>query len=232
MRIAQTSVSHPGACTCSALQGKEDKIAVVVGTITDDPRLNEVKKMTVVALRVTATARARIVKAGGEVLTFDQLALRAPTGSNTVLLRGPKNAREAYKHFGAAGVPNSQTKYVLLLLALRIHRDRLADVRVAAVVSQAQGRVQGPQIRACSWPSLSSWFCDPRRFPFSKPVCVSTSTHTTPITFLIVWSWRRTWVERRSIRLLRLVQNLGCEPTAAGNRPFARTQTPRLPLEP
>ena len=49
---------------------------------------------------VTETARAWIVKAGGECLTFDQLALRAPKGSNTVLLRGPKKAREVYKHFG------------------------------------------------------------------------------------------------------------------------------------
>lgn len=40
-------------------------------------------------------------------MTFDQLALVAPTGSNTVLLRGPKNSREAVKHFGAAGVPGS-----------------------------------------------------------------------------------------------------------------------------
>lgn len=45
------------------------------------------------------------------MLTFDQLALLAPTGSNTVLLRGPKNSREAVKHFGPApGVPHSTTK--------------------------------------------------------------------------------------------------------------------------
>jgi hypothetical protein len=56
--------------------------------------------MSICALRFTATARARIEKAGGECLTFDQLALRAPTGSKVVLLRGPKNAREAVKHFG------------------------------------------------------------------------------------------------------------------------------------
>ena len=53
-----------------------------------------------VALRFTSTARARIESAGGECLTLDQLALRAPTGSNTLLLRGPKNSREAVKHFG------------------------------------------------------------------------------------------------------------------------------------
>lgn len=44
--------------------------------------------------------RARIVKAGGECITFDQLALRSPKGSNTVLLRGAKNARESVSHFG------------------------------------------------------------------------------------------------------------------------------------
>ena len=42
----------------------------------------------VCALHVTDGARARILKAGGEIITFDQLALRAPKGSNTVLLQG------------------------------------------------------------------------------------------------------------------------------------------------
>ncbi|MCJ1416183.1 hypothetical protein MMC32_002518 [Xylographa parallela] len=78
----------------------EGKTIVVIGTITDDNRLLEVPKVSVAALRFTATARARIEKAGGECLTLDQLALRAPTGSNTLLLRGPKNSREAVKHFG------------------------------------------------------------------------------------------------------------------------------------
>ena len=73
---------------------------MVVGTITDDNRLLVVPKMSIAALRFTSTARARVEKAGGECLTMDQLALRAPTGANTLLLRGPKNAREAVKHFG------------------------------------------------------------------------------------------------------------------------------------
>lgn len=77
-----------------------DKTLVIIGTITDDNRLLTVPKLTVAALRFTATARARIEKAGGECLTLDQLALRAPTGANTLLLRGPKNSREAVKHFG------------------------------------------------------------------------------------------------------------------------------------
>lgn len=77
-----------------------NKTIVIIGTVTDDNRLLTVPKVSVAALRFTATARARILAAGGEVLTLDQLALRAPTGSNTLLLRGPKNSREAVKHFG------------------------------------------------------------------------------------------------------------------------------------
>merc|ERR1711998_77848 len=83
------------------MKGSEGKIAVLVGTITDDVRMYEVPKLKVCALRFTETARARIVAAGGECYTFDQLAVMCPTGSNTVLLRGPKNSREAVKHFGA-----------------------------------------------------------------------------------------------------------------------------------
>lgn len=89
------------------MKNKEDKIAVIVGTITNDDRLINVPKLTVAALRFTETARAAIVKAGGECITFDQLALRAPTGKNTVLLRGPKNAREAVAHFGHRTTSNN-----------------------------------------------------------------------------------------------------------------------------
>ncbi|KAF4121001.1 large subunit ribosomal protein L18e [Geosmithia morbida] len=86
----------------------EKRTIVVVGTVTDDNRLLTVPKVSVAALRFTATARARILAAGGETITLDQLALRAPTGSNTLILRGPKNAREAVRHFGFG--PHSHKK--------------------------------------------------------------------------------------------------------------------------
>jgi large subunit ribosomal protein L18e len=76
------------------------KTIVTVGTVLDDERLPTVPKLTVAALKFSTSARERIVAAGGECLTLDQLALRAPTGSNTVLLRGKRNNREAVKHFG------------------------------------------------------------------------------------------------------------------------------------
>ncbi|XP_068673228.1 large ribosomal subunit protein eL18-like [Montipora capricornis] len=89
----------------------EGKICVVVGAITDDLRIHEIPALKICALRVTDGARARILKAGGEVITFDQLALRAPKGNNTVFLQGPRSARESVKHFGPApGVPHSKTK--------------------------------------------------------------------------------------------------------------------------
>lgn len=77
------------------------KIVVAVATITDDVRLLEIPaNLTVAALKFTKTARARIVKAGGECITLDQLALRSPTGANTILLRGKTATRTATKYFG------------------------------------------------------------------------------------------------------------------------------------
>lgn len=110
----------------------EGKTIVIVGAITDDNRLLEVPKLSIAALRFTATARARIVAAGGECLTLDQLALRSPTGANTLLLRGPKNAREAVKHFGFG--PHKHKKpyveskgSVIIFLLLQCHTDLFLD---------------------------------------------------------------------------------------------------------
>lgn len=85
-------------------EGKLDRftsrIVAVVGTVTNDVRLTTVPTgLRIVALKFTNSARARIHKAGGETLTFDQLAQIAPTGTNVLLLRGPRD-REAKRHFG------------------------------------------------------------------------------------------------------------------------------------
>lgn len=92
-------------------ESRKDKIAVVVGTVLDDKRVFEVPKMKVCALRFAEGARERILKAGGEIITFDQLAVRSPRGNNTVLIQGSRNARVACKHFGLApGQPHSHTR--------------------------------------------------------------------------------------------------------------------------
>jgi large subunit ribosomal protein L18e len=102
-RIAKFTSSAEGKVT--------DKIIVLVGKVTDDIRMLDCPQgLKICALRFTDSARARILAAGGQCITFDQLALTAPTGSGTILLRGPKLAREAVKHFGAPGVPGSSAK--------------------------------------------------------------------------------------------------------------------------
>ena len=100
------------------LGAKADRTVVVVSTVTDDERVLDMPKVNVAALRFTESARARITKAGGKCLTLDELVMNAPTGTNTLLLRA-NTAREAKKHFGAAGrkghtkpycVPGSEKK--------------------------------------------------------------------------------------------------------------------------
>lgn len=122
-------------------EAQEGKIRAVVGTVTDDNRLLELPKLSICALRFTATARARIEKAGGECLTFDQLALRAPTGSNVLLLRGPKNAREAVKHFGF-GPHTDKVRNSISCSSWNLSLTNFTE---------AIRREQGPQVRACSW---------------------------------------------------------------------------------
>ncbi|EPQ13638.1 60S ribosomal protein L18 [Myotis brandtii] len=97
------------------LPGREGKTTVVVGTITDDVRIQEVPKLKICALcvssRARSHARSRILKAGGKILTFDQLALDSPKGCGTVLLSSSRKGHKVYRHFGKApGTPHSHTK--------------------------------------------------------------------------------------------------------------------------
>ena len=112
-RLYQSRTNRPPMSisrVAGLMKGKEEKVCVMVGTVTDDVRLLVVPKLTVCALRFTEGARSRIIAAGGTVLTFDQLAMQRPTGKNTVLLRGARKARKANRYFGAAGVPGSKTR--------------------------------------------------------------------------------------------------------------------------
>merc|ERR1712228_992363 len=129
-RVNRPPLSIKNIAKFLSRDGNEDKIAVVVSSVTDDVRFLEVPKMTICALRFTHTARARILQAGGECLTFDQLALRSPEGEGTLLLRGCKSHRESAKHFGSPGTPCSR---------------------------QAICAIQGPQVREGPWSSCVPW---------------------------------------------------------------------------
>ena len=96
------------------MKSNPEKVAVVVGSIVDDPRELEVPKLNVAALHVTDTARARIIKNGGKIYTLDQLALKQPKGQNAILLRGVRNTRKVVRHYGVPGRVGSKTMYVIV----------------------------------------------------------------------------------------------------------------------
>ena len=123
------------------VENLSSKVVVQVGTITDDVRQQEIPKLSVAALRFTKGARERILKAGGEVLTLDQLALRSPTGSNTVLLRGKRNTREAVKHFGMG--PHKHKKPFTTSKGRKV---RLSQPQLTSFSHSLKFLV-----RACSW---------------------------------------------------------------------------------
>jgi len=113
LRMSKTNRPPMGlARVARYMAGKEGKTAVIVGSVTDDIRLEGHKfpALKIVALRVTESARARITAAGGEIMTFDQLAMQSPTGSNTVLLRGRRTARVANRYFGTISQDNARPR--------------------------------------------------------------------------------------------------------------------------
>nr|XP_058908743.1 large ribosomal subunit protein eL18-like [Kogia breviceps] len=104
-------LSPPQRTRKMKLPGREGKTAVVVGIITDGVHVQEVPKPKVCSLQVSSCTQSLILKAGGKILTFDQLALDSPKGCGAVLLSGPRKGREVYRHFGKApGTPQSHTK--------------------------------------------------------------------------------------------------------------------------
>eukprot|EP01120_Amphizonella_sp_Union-15-10_P002124 TRINITY_DN1227_c0_g3_i1.p1 TRINITY_DN1227_c0_g3~~TRINITY_DN1227_c0_g3_i1.p1 ORF type:complete len:190 (+),score=30.89 TRINITY_DN1227_c0_g3_i1:19-588(+) len=80
-------------------KAKDSDIAVVVATVVNDDRLFDFPRRIVCALKFSEAARQRIEKAGGRCLTFDQLAIERPTGSNCLLLSSSRFGTEAYSHF-------------------------------------------------------------------------------------------------------------------------------------
>nr|XP_045238552.1 60S ribosomal protein L18-like [Macaca fascicularis] len=110
------------------LPGWENKTAMVVGTITDDVRVQEVPKLKVCALRVTSLACSRIIRAGGKIFAFDQLALDSPKGCGTVLLSGPRKGRKMNLHFSKApGTPPSHAKPYVRSKGRKFERARCAQ---------------------------------------------------------------------------------------------------------
>jgi len=114
------------------------KTIVIVGSVTDDKRIFAVPNLKICALRFTESARARIVKAGGTIMTFEQLAIESPLGQGTVLMQGRRKAREANKHFGAPGLPNTHAKPFVREKRLFMSRQNRPAISLARIVRQCK----------------------------------------------------------------------------------------------
>ena len=82
------------------LPGQEGSPAV--GTITADVHVQKVPKLKVCILCVSSPTGSCILKAGDQTLSLDQLALDSPNGCDTILLSGPHEGAEVYRHFSKA----------------------------------------------------------------------------------------------------------------------------------
>ncbi len=63
---------------------KEGDVVIVPGSVLGAGKLEH--KVTVAAWKVSETARKKIVEAGGEVLTIEELIERNPKGSGVVIM--------------------------------------------------------------------------------------------------------------------------------------------------
>lgn len=76
------------------------------------------------ALNVTERARARILKSGGQIITFDQLALKSPKGQNTVLMQGMKTPETVSYYIVVAVLFNDEnfgiTNWKLMKISMRL----------------------------------------------------------------------------------------------------------------
>jgi len=94
-RRNQASISLSGIVRYGMKERK--KIIVIVGKVLNDERISIVPKLSLCTLKISESAKKRIIEAGGNIFTFDKFAMKFPTGKNSVLLRGSKTCTKKIK---------------------------------------------------------------------------------------------------------------------------------------
>ena len=61
-----------------------------------------------ICLKTSSTLRERIIKAGGEVYTFENLFKVSPKLEDCVLIKSDRTQRKSYKYFGSPGEKGSE----------------------------------------------------------------------------------------------------------------------------
>lgn len=76
-----------------------DKIIVVVGKILNDEKMTNMPVMHVCSLKITESAKKKVVGAGGSFITFDQLAYNNPRGNRVFLVKKPNRSKKTTKRY-------------------------------------------------------------------------------------------------------------------------------------
>ncbi|KAF6134822.1 hypothetical protein GIB67_002223 [Kingdonia uniflora] len=94
------------------VKGKEGKIAVIVGAVTDDTRVYEVPALKVLCIEGGKARREKLVNLMGvKMVGYPYLMMSGEKENTRFSSEAQKNPREAVKHFSKApGVPHSHTK--------------------------------------------------------------------------------------------------------------------------
>ncbi|CAD7687480.1 unnamed protein product [Nyctereutes procyonoides] len=84
---------------------QENKTTILVGTVMDDVRVQEVPK-----LKVSSLHMSHILKTRSKIFTFNQLALDSCKGCGTILFSDPWKGLEVYRHFNRPCEPHTGQK--------------------------------------------------------------------------------------------------------------------------
>lgn len=117
------------------------------------------------ALNVTERARARILKSGGQIITFDQLALKSPKGQNTVLMQGMKTPETVSYYIVVAVLFNDEnfgiTNWKLMKISMRLIfflRRALWYYRMSRYLVYMKDMDTVHKLNSCSIQNISSVF--------------------------------------------------------------------------
>lgn len=92
------------------MEGKTDKVAILVAKVLDDETILQFPALKIVALQWSKSVQKKIEMNGGAIYTIDQFMKVAGSIDNLVLLAGDSSKRKSAKYWGPApGEKNSQT---------------------------------------------------------------------------------------------------------------------------
>ncbi|AEA39067.1 60S ribosomal protein L18 (nucleomorph) [Cryptomonas paramecium] len=76
-----------------------NKIIVVVGKILNDERMVTIPAIRICSLKITESAKKKVLEAGGSFITFSQLAYNNPRGNHVFLIKKSNCLKKTTKRY-------------------------------------------------------------------------------------------------------------------------------------